>query len=208
MDSENATHPDLLLARRAAKADARAWDEVIARYGERIFNLALRFTRDQAEAEDLTQEVFLKLYANLGAYRGDVPLVAWALRLSRNLCIDHYRRHRRRLQGTVAEEALRFQPSDDDPHRHSWLRQRRELVYRTLAEMSEDLATVIVLRDLQGFSYDEVAHVVEVPVGTVKSRLNRARRELMGRLTHRLSQDPSAGAGSGPPVARRPGERR
>ncbi|MEM1177902.1 MAG: sigma-70 family RNA polymerase sigma factor [Acidobacteriota bacterium] len=182
------THPDLLLARRAQKADDRAWDEIVARYGERIYNLALRFTGGRnGEAEDLTQDVFLKLYGHLGSYRGEVPLMAWALRLSRNLCVDYYRRHRRRYQGTVGAEVLQFRSGDDDPLRDSWLQQRRELVHQTLAEMGEEQATVVMLRDLQGMAYDEVAHILELPVGTVKSRLNRARRELMSRVTEKLA---------------------
>ena len=182
------THPDLLLARRAQKNDARAWDEIVTRYGERIYNLALRFTGGRnGEAEELTQDVFLKLYGQLGNYRGEVPLMAWALRLSRNLCIDYYRRHRRRYQGTVGAEVLQFRSGDDDPHRDSWLRERRALVHRTLTEMNEEQATVIMLRDLQGFAYDEVAHMLDVPVGMVKSRLNRARRELMSRVTEKIA---------------------
>lgn len=204
MDTPNGeartTHPDLLLARRAQKADDRAWDEIVARYGERIYNLALRFTGGRnGEAEELTQDVFLKLYGHLGSYRGDVPLLAWALRLSRNLCIDYYRRHRRRYQGTVGSELLQFRSGDDDPHHDSWLRQRRDLVHQTLAEMGEEQATVVVLRDLQGLAYDEVAHILDLPVGTVKSRLNRARRELMSRVTEKLAAAEDKGDASNGP---------
>src|SRR6185436_21080143 len=85
---------DLLLARRAAAGQADAWDELIDRYGGRLYNLALHFSGSREEAEDLTQEIFLRLYTSLRQYRGDCPLVSWALRLSRNLCIDHYRRAR------------------------------------------------------------------------------------------------------------------
>ncbi len=181
------THPDLHLARRAAKADPAAWDEIIARYGERIYNLAYRFTGNNGEAEELTQDIFLKLYSNLSRYRGDVPLVAWSLRLSRNLCIDHFRHHRLRQQSeVVSEEVLQHLPNTDDPHQHSWLRERRRLVHRTLAQMPEDQATVVLLRDLQGMSYDEVSVFLDLPVGTVKSRLNRARRELIQRLKEHL----------------------
>src|SRR3954463_5424991 len=87
--------PDLLLARRAAAGRVEAWEELLALYSERIYNLALHFAGAAEDAEDLTQEIFLRLYQNLRLYRGDVPLAAWALRLSRNLCIDHYRRARR-----------------------------------------------------------------------------------------------------------------
>ncbi len=181
------TSPDLFLARRAATADPRAWDEIIERYGERIYNLAFRFAGNRAEAEDLTQDIFLKLYRNLDRYRGDVPLIAWALRLSRNLCIDHYRhtRTRRRLE-TVSDEVLEHLPSGEDPERRSQKRERRRMVRQVLAEMSESLASVVMLRDLQGLSYNEIAAFFEVPVGTIKSRLNRARRELVRRVEKRL----------------------
>ncbi len=179
--------PDLFLARRAASADAEAWDEIIERYGERIYNLAYRFTGNAAEAEDLTQDIFLKLYRNLDRYRGDVPLMAWALRLSRNLCIDHYRHHRARRQAeTVSDEVLQHMPSGDDVEARSQKRERRRLVHQVLAEMSENLASVVMLRDLQGLSYDEIAAFFEVPVGTIKSRLSRARRELVRRVRERL----------------------
>ncbi|MCP3960954.1 MAG: RNA polymerase sigma factor [bacterium] len=182
------TTPDFFLARRAAKADPRAWDEIIERYGERIFNLAYKFSGNQPEAEDLTQDIFLKLYRNLDRYRGDVPLMAWALRLSRNLCIDHYRHHRtRRSAETVSEEVLEHLPSGDDPQRHSQRRERRRLVHQVLAEMSENLASVLMLRDLQGLTYEEIAGFFEVPVGTIKSRLNRGRRELVRRVEERLA---------------------
>ena len=86
--------PDLFLARRAAAGSADAWDQLIERLGRRIFNIAFQFSGGREDAEDLTQEVFLRLHLNLRNYRGDVPLIGWALRLSRNLCIDHYRRAR------------------------------------------------------------------------------------------------------------------
>ncbi len=179
--------PDLFLARRAAKADPRAWDDIVRLYGERIYNLCLRFASSPMEAEDLTQEVFLKLYRQLHRYRGDVPLVAWALRLSRNLCIDHYRHYRlQKKSETVSDDVLALMPSADDLESTVQTRERRRLVHRTLAEMPEDLATVVLLRDLQGWSYEEVAAALEVPLGTVKSRLNRARRELVSRLETRL----------------------
>lgn len=183
---DSVSSPDLFLARRAAKADPQAWDEIVERYGERIYNLAYRFTGNQPEAEDLTQDIFLKLYRNLDRYRGDVPLMAWTLRLSRNLCIDHYRHHRSRRQAeTVSDEVLAQMPSGDDPQRRSQASERRRLVHQVLAEMSENLASVLMLRDLQGLTYEEIAGFFEVPVGTIKSRLNRGRRELVRRIDER-----------------------
>jgi RNA polymerase sigma-70 factor, ECF subfamily len=181
--------PDLLLARRAAAGRMEAWEELLALYSERIYNLALHFTGAAEDAEDLTQEIFLRLYQNLRLYRGDVPLAAWALRLSRNLCIDHYRHARReRRAAAVSEEVLARMPAGDgDPQAVAQRRQQLRTVYRELEAMSEDLAEVVLLRDLQGWSLEETAAWLEVPVGTVKSRLHRGRIELAGRVAARLA---------------------
>ena len=175
---------DLFLARRAARADTGAWNEIIERYGSRIYNLALRFASSPAEAEDLTQDIFLKLFRNLDRYRGDVPLVAWALRLSRNLCIDHYRSQRaRREKEFVSDEVLEQVSGSEDPGARSQALEDRRLIYAALAEMPEGQAEVVVLCDLQGFTYEEIAAFYEVPVGTIKSRLHRARARLREILT-------------------------
>lgn len=179
--------PDLLLARRAASGRPEAWEELLSLYGERIYNLAVHFAGGAEDAEDLTQEIFLRLYQNLRLYRGDVPLAAWALRLSRNLCIDHYRRTRReRRSDVLSEEVLERMPAGEDPQAEAQKRQQLRAVYSGLEEMSEELAEVVVLRDLQGWSLEETAAFQEVPVGTVKSRLHRARIELAGRVAAKL----------------------
>jgi RNA polymerase sigma-70 factor (ECF subfamily) len=179
--------PDFLLARRAAGGRADAWEELLALYGERVYNLAFHFAGSAEDAEDLTQEIFLRLYQNLRLYRGDVPLAGWAMRLSRNLCIDHYRRTRReRRADTLSEELLDRLPAGDDPQAEAQKRQQLRAVYRGLEEMSEELAEVVLMRDLQGWSLEETAACLEVPLGTVKSRLHRARLELAGRVAARL----------------------
>ncbi len=189
--------PDLLLARRAAGGRADAWAELLALYGERVYNLAVHFAGSPEDAEDLTQEIFLRLYQNLRLYRGDVPLAGWALRLSRNLCIDHYRRSRReRRSAALSDEVLASLPAGDDPQAEAQKRQQLRAVYRGLEEMPEDLAEVVLLRDLQGWSLEETAASLEVPVGTIKSRLHRARLELAGRVAAQLGA-----RGAGPAVA-------
>ena len=180
-------YSDLLLARRAAAGQADAWDELIDLYGARLYNLALHFAGSREEAEDLTQEIFLRLYQNLRQYRGDCPLASWALRLSRNLCIDHYRRMRQERRSTaVSDEVLRYVPALDDVQAEAQNREELRAVYRALEEMPEDLAEVVLLRDLQGWSLEETAIYLEVPLGTVKSRLHRARLELAQRVTARF----------------------
>jgi RNA polymerase sigma-70 factor, ECF subfamily len=196
VSSTTPTSPDLLLARRAAGGRADAWEELLALYGDRVYNLALHFAGSLEDAEDLTQEVFLRLYRNLRLYRGDVPLAGWTLRLSRNVCIDHYRRSRRERRAVaLSEEMLARLPADDDPQADAHKRQQLRAVYRGLEEMPEELAEVVLLRDLQGWSLEETAAALEVPVGTVKSRLHRARLQLAGQVASRLAAREAA-----PPV--------
>ncbi|HXO18593.1 MAG TPA: RNA polymerase sigma factor [Thermoanaerobaculia bacterium] len=193
--------PDLLLARRAAAGQPAAWDEIISRYGQKLWNLAFHFAGTAAEAEDLTQEIFLRLHQSLGRYRGESPLAAWALKLSRNLCIDHYRRSRRERRSTVvSDEVLRQLPAADDPQAEAQARQQLRAVYGALEEMTEDMAEVVLLCDLQGFRLEEAAVYLEVPLGTVKSRLHRARLDLMERLAAstgaRRTAEPALAVGS------------
>jgi RNA polymerase sigma-70 factor (ECF subfamily) len=178
---------DLILARRAAGGGADAWEELLALYGERFYNLACHFAGSIEEADDLTQEIFLRLYQNLRLYRGDVPFAGWALRLSRNLCIDHYRRARRERRAAVlSDEMLAGLPAADDPQAEAQRRLQLREVYRALEQMPEDLAEVVLLRDLQGWTLEETAACLELPLGTVKSRLHRARLDLAERITAKL----------------------
>jgi RNA polymerase sigma-70 factor (ECF subfamily) len=178
---------DLLLARRAAAGQAEAWDELIDLYGGRLYNLALHFAGSREEAEDLTQEIFLRLYQNLRQYRGDCPLASWALRLSRNLCIDHYRKARReRRTSAVPEEILAQMPAADDVQAEAQRREEVQAVYGALSELSEESAEVVLLRDLQGWTMEEISAYLGVPLGTIKSRLHRARLGVAERLAPRF----------------------
>lgn len=208
-----AVHPeDLDLARRAASGEAEAWDELVATYGRRLYNVAVQFAGDGAAAEDLTQEIFLKLYARLAAYDGSVPLAGWALRVSRNLCIDRYRRARRHGRGReVDAEVLERLPAAGSVEERAERRERLALVYRVLAELPESQSMVLALRDLQGMSYEEVATFLGLPMGTVKSLLFRARRELARRVEERLGgpggpagAEEAAGAAGRPGAAAKP----
>ena len=168
------TSPDLMLARRAAAGHPEAWDELIELYGRRIYNVAYQFAATREEAEDLTQEIFLKLYQNLQRFRGDVPLVAWALRLSRNHCIDLYRKTRREKRSTF-------------PQQNAQRRQQLEAVYAGLERLPRELAEVVVLADIQGWTLEETATYVEAPLGTIKSRLHRARARLAEQVRATLN---------------------
>ena len=168
--AEDTRPADRDLARRACRGDAGAWDEIVDLYGGRIYNLALQFAHERAQAEDLTQEVFLRLFRNLSKYRGDVPLVAWTLRLSRNLCIDHYRRGRRERESVfLSESALETLTSDSDPAREAQRREALSQIDAVLPRMRDELALVVVLRDLQGLSYTEISALLDLPIDRVAS---------------------------------------
>jgi RNA polymerase sigma-70 factor (ECF subfamily) len=156
--------------------------------------MALQFTGRQEEAEDLTQEVFLRLYRNLKKYRGDVPLLAWALRLSRNLCIDNYRRARREGRWTrLPEKVLEDLPAVSNPEAETARRERLQAVYSALALLPEELAEVVVVRDLQGWTFEETAGFLGIPMGTLKSRLHRARLRLTEAVRAQLPREEAWG---------------
>src|SRR6185436_20923167 len=129
---------------------------------------------------------------------GEAPLAAWALRLSRNLCIDHYRRIRReRRTSSVPDEILARLPAADDVQEEAQRREEVQAVYGALAELSEESAEVVLLRDLQGWTMEEIAAYLGVPLGTIKSRLHRARLGVAERLAPRFRSRWTAEPGAG-----------
>jgi RNA polymerase sigma-70 factor (ECF subfamily) len=171
------------LIRRARSGDGTAWEEVVSTFSRRIFNLAYRFTSSVEAAEDLTQEVFIRIYRTLDQYdpkHGD--LANWLMRLARNLIIDDYRHRQRNPQNSMADAV-------DDHTYH--LRavgssaqkdiERRELcaqVQEGIDKLPDDLKTCVILRDIEELSYQEIVDLLKIPEGTVKSRINRGRIEL------------------------------
>lgn len=171
------------LIKRARTGDGGAWEEIVSLFSRRIFNLAYRFTSSVDSAEDLTQEVFIRIYRTLEQYdpkQGD--LANWLMRLARNLIIDDYRHRQRNPQNTMADTV-------DDHQYH--LRavgtsaqkemERREIaaqVQEGIDKLPADLKTCVILRDIEELSYQEIVEMLEIPEGTVKSRINRGRIEL------------------------------
>jgi RNA polymerase sigma-70 factor (ECF subfamily) len=171
------------LVRRCRAGDGAAWEEIVSTYSRRIYNLAYRFTSRPDAAEDLTQEVFIRVYRSLEQYdarQGD--LQNWLMRLARNLVIDDYRRRQRTPHDTQADDL-----EDHTYHLRSATNsvqnemERRELgaqVQAGIDKLSPDLRTCVILRDIEELSYQEIVELLEIPEGTVKSRINRGRIEL------------------------------
>ena len=160
----------------------------MAQNARKVFGLAYRFTGRVDEAEDLTQEVFVKVYQTLHRYReGDGPFGAWLMAVARNHAIDHYRRRRQeRLRRSDDLSVLETMPAKGEhPVVGLERKERVALVQSGLRALPADLRLPLVLCDLQGLPYEEIAASLQIPLGTVKSRINRARLELAKRLLGR-----------------------
>ncbi len=185
-------HPDADLVTRCQRGDDGAWSDLVEKYGRKVYAIAWHFTYDRSEAEELTQDCFLKLWENLDRYEpSEASLLAWIAALSRNLCIDHYRK-RRREKGFrfLSEEAVTsLLPAGDDPQADAVRRERVRFLLEALADLPDELAEVVMLRDLDGLDYREIGDFLKLPDGTVKSRLNRARIELARAIRRRLGQN-------------------
>lgn len=178
---------DQELVRNCLQGDESAWEDFIRSHQRRIFSLSYRFTRCRSEAEDLTQDVFVRVYKTLNSYRGEAGgLSCWLIRVARNLLIDRYREARRLVRFDPIRETVL---SVNDTHAPNPLQclARNETgmrVHAALRRLSPENRNVIVLRELDGLALHEVAAILHVPLGTVKSRLSRGRRELARILRH------------------------
>jgi len=185
-----------LLVRRCISGDAVAWEEIVQRYNRRIYNICYRFAGSPDDAQDLTQDVFIKMYRTLNSYdveRG--AFMTWVTTITRNLLVDHFRKSKQdRMTDSLdsapsqhedampLSEQIPDKTAPPDSRVHS--QETRETIHRALQKLSPDLREAVILRDLQDMDYREIATVLKVPEGTVKSRINRGRAEL-ARLLQR-----------------------
>ncbi len=174
---------DPKLVQRCLAGDNSAWESLLTVHTRKIFNLCYRFTGRPAEAEDLTQEVFIKIFQTLRTYDATQgTFMTWLNRVARNHLVDHYRRTKRdRLTSSLDDEegAMEHMASPTaGPAAQVESRERGELLQMGLDKLSPDLREAVILRDLKDLDYDEIARVLSVPQGTVKSRINRGRLEL------------------------------
>ena len=175
------------LVDRCSRGEDDAWRELVDRFGQKVYSVAYHFTLKREDAEELSQEIFLKIFENLHRYNGDFPLIAWIVSLSRNLCIDRYRRSKREKSFRfVQDDAVApMLTSEDDPAANALKKERTKMLFAALADIPEELAEILVLRDLDGLAYDQIAQALELPDGTVKSRLFRARAEVARKIRER-----------------------
>jgi RNA polymerase sigma-70 factor, ECF subfamily len=196
---------DAELIERCLGKDNSAWEIVVTRYKRKVFHIAYKFTGRHDDAEDLTQEIFLKVFKSLEKFNRDADFSTWLSSVARNFCIDHYRASKREKE-VLVEDLVAFDlapaSAGSSPHRQLEDRDRRSFLRRGLEALPEKLREAVILRDLQGLSYQEMADRLHLPEGTVKSRINRGREEL-SRLLLRAQQSQRAGRGGGRVGARR-----
>jgi RNA polymerase sigma factor (sigma-70 family) len=187
------------IVRRCMDGDSAAWAEMVRAHHRRVYGLCFRFTGNAADAEDLTQDIFLKIYSNLASFdtaRGS--LLVWITTMTRNHLVDHFRRSRN-LRATSSlddgwDSTEELKPVDRlvsrgvSPHEAAAQKELSKMVQQALARVSVDLREAVILRDLQDLDYKEIAQVLGIPEGTVKSRISRGRAEL-ARLLERNKRE-------------------
>ncbi|MES2220961.1 MAG: RNA polymerase sigma factor [Acidobacteriota bacterium] len=188
------------LVRRCLQGDGHAWQQIVETQHRRVYGLCYRFTGSAGDAEDLTQDVFLKVYRNLKTFdveRGSFS--TWLTTLTRNLLVDHFRRTRNEQtthsldagwedsDGVAASPADKLQTQAADPLKNCMDRELQAMVQGALLQVSPELREAVILRDLKDMDYKEIAEVLRIPEGTVKSRISRGRMEL-ARLLERTKR--------------------
>ncbi len=179
---------DELLVRKCKGGDLDAFDELVRRYQSKVYTVAFRFMGNHADAGDLAQEAFIRVFQALASFRGDSSFATWIYRIASNVCRDELRKQQRQkkvsLDEMIAYGGVSPLLVDGDPSPQEQL-ERSELkdqVQRHLNELSGDHRLILVMRDIQGMPYDEIASALDCSVGTIKSRLSRARQALKRKI--------------------------
>ena len=193
-------HDDRELITRVIKGDQRSFRELVQRYQQRVYAIAFGVVRNEEDALDITQEAFIKVHRHLPSFQGSSSFYTWLYRIVVNLCIDQVRRSGRSAlvdfddgvdHGPAARDAEgRYQAIRiDDPARHLGRQELRGEIQRALDGLSQKHREVIMLREIEGLSYKEIAEVLDISVGTVMSRLHHARQNLQSALRRYLGRE-------------------
>jgi RNA polymerase sigma-70 factor (ECF subfamily) len=186
--------PDAIetLIQRCLQGDQIAWDLIVRQYWRKVFNVAYKFVGKHDEAEDLTQDIFLKIFKSLDTFDRRANFQTWLISISRNLCIDHYRSVRKERETIDRDvDANELTPASSEPGPVAALEQRDRvtLLRQAMAGLPDTLRTAVLMRDIQELSYQEIADRLRLPEGTVKSRINRGRTELARQIRKLRGED-------------------
>jgi len=186
---------DLELVRRVQQGDRMAFDLLVQKYQHRIAHLVARYVRDPSEVEDVAQEAFIKAYKGLGNFRGESAFYTWLYRIAINTAKNYLVSAGRRVpdQGVDSADAEQYESGTllrdtDTPERQLLSSEVEDTVYRTIEALPPELREAITLREMEGLSYEEIAQVMDCPIGTVRSRIFRAREAIDGKLKPLLDE--------------------
>jgi RNA polymerase sigma-70 factor, ECF subfamily len=193
----SSVEPDAIdtLIQRCLAGDQAAWEQIVRTYRRRVFNIAYKFTGRHDLAEDLTQDVFVKIFKSLDTFDRRANFQTWLVSVSRNLCIDHYRsvrKEREAIDRDVDPGDLAPVAPTTSPYAALEATDRASLLRRGLKELAPSLKEAVVMRDLQELTYQEIADKLGLPEGTVKSRINRGRNELARQISRIRESDDRA----------------
>ncbi|HVB38150.1 MAG TPA: RNA polymerase sigma factor [Vicinamibacterales bacterium] len=191
------------LIQRCLSGDQSAWEQIVRQHWRKVFNVAYKFVGKHDEAEDLTQDIFLKVFRSLGTFDRRANFQTWLISVSRNLCIDHYRsvrKERETIDRAIDASELSPVSKETSPFAAVEQQDRVALLRLALDALPPTLRTAVVLRDIQELSYQEIADRLRLPEGTVKSRINRGRGELAAQVKRlrAAAGDLDENAGPGP----------
>ena len=173
------------LIARAVKGDAAAFNELLAGHEKKMYAVCLRMCANHEDAQDCLQEAMLRVYRSISGFKGQSAFSTWLYRVTMNTCLDELRR--RKGKATTSLDGLLdsgWSPSDeeDTPEKHAIGAEQRRAVQTMIAELPEDMRAAIVLRDIHGLAYEEIADALNINVGTIKSRISRGREKLREKL--------------------------
>src|SRR5213075_2510907 len=183
--------PDILIE-QCLSGDQSAWDTIVRQHWRKVFNVAYKFVGKHDEAEDLTQEIFLKVFKALDTFDRRANFQTWLISVSRNLCIDHYRSVRKERETIDRDvDASELMPVSKTQGQMAMMEQRDrvQLLKEAMGALPRALRTAVLMRDIQELSYHEIAQKLKLPEGTVKSRINRGRNELARQIKKLRGED-------------------
>ena len=172
---------DELLLRRACKGDVQAFEELMQSHESRIYAIALRMMGNREDAQDCAQEAMVRIYRAMGSFKGQSALATWIYRITMNTCLDELRR--RKARKVTSLDSLvdnGWSPTDtgDTPEEHGLRVEKQNALNQAIQSLPDDMRAAIILRDVKGYSYDEIASILDANVGTIKSRISRGREKL------------------------------
>ena len=181
------------LLKKCRQGDRDAFNILVQTYQRQVINLAYGMLSNTEDATDAAQEVFIKVYRNIDRFEGKSSLSTWIYRITSNVCKDFLRKRTRTIQSVSIYESseddddrpMEIKDSSPTPQEHMEITETQREVRKALDELPEEYKSVIVMYDLEGLSYDEISNVLQCPVGTIKSRLNRARKALKKNLSEK-----------------------